>query len=131
MTSSASFTQAEATEGRYDRGMDAKNNLFAFGAAALLPAVVTNAVCVELNAEIRKDEWQRSAPAQHHTADQDPSAPPAPANDSAATVGGIPPIRIDIPSAPFALEDDSGYLLLEDGSGYIATEPRHLIAMVG
>jgi hypothetical protein len=104
--------------------MDAKNNLL----AALLPAVVTNAVCAEVNAEIRKDDWQQAAPAQHHTADQDPSALPALADDSAATVGGIPPIRIDIPSAPIALENGSGYILLEDGSGYIATEPRHLVA---
>jgi hypothetical protein len=111
--------------------MDAKNNLFAVGAAALLPAIVTNAACAELNTEIHEDDWQQAAPAQHHTADQDPSAPPAPVDDSAATVGGIPPIHIDIPSAPIALEDGSGYLLLEDGSGCIATEPRHLVATVG
>jgi hypothetical protein len=110
--------------------MAAKNNLLTVG-AAVLPTVVTNAVCYELNTEIRKDDWQQAAPAQHHTADQDSSALPSLADDSAATVGGIPPIRIDIPSAPMALEDGSGYFLLEDGSGYIATEPRHLIATAG
>jgi hypothetical protein len=110
--------------------MDAKNNLLAVG-AALLPGVMTNAVCEELNTEIHKDDWQQAAPAQHHTADQDPSAPPSLADDSAATVGGIPPIHIDIPSVPIALEDGSGHILLEDGSGYIVTEPRHLVATAG
>jgi hypothetical protein len=109
--------------------MDAKNNLLA--GAALLPALVTNAVCDELNTEIHEDDWQQAAPKQHHTADQEPSAPPALADDSAATVGGIPPIHIDIPSVPIALEDGSGHILLEDGSGYIVTEPRHLVATAG
>ena len=110
--------------------MDAKYNLLSVG-VALLPALVTNAVCDELNTEIHKDEWQQAAPAQHHTADQDPSAPPALADSSAVTIGGIPPIRMDIPSVPIALEDGSGHILLEDGSGYIVTEPRHLVATAG
>jgi hypothetical protein len=110
--------------------MDAKNNLLTVG-AALLPAAVTNAVCYELDTEIRKDDWQQIAPAQHHTADQAPSAAPVLADESAATGDGVPPLRIDIPSAPIALEDGSGYILLEDGSGYIATEPRHLVVTSG
>ena len=106
--------------------MDAKSNLLTVGAAPL-PAAVTNAVCYELDSEIRKDDWQQIAPTQHHTADQDQSAPPVLAGDSALTIDGVPPLRIDIPSAPIALEDGSGYFLLEDGGGYIATEPRHLV----
>src|SRR5258707_1065621 len=109
--------------GKYS--MDAKNSL-AVG-AALLPALVANAVCKELDSEIHKDAWRQAAPAQHHTADQEPSAPLALADNFGATVGGIPPIHIDIPSVPFALENGSGYILLENG-GCLLTEGQHLVA---
>jgi hypothetical protein len=107
--------------------VDAKNNLLAVG-AALLPAALMHATCDELNTEFQENDWQQASPAQHHTADQDPSDAPAVADDSGPTISAIPPILINIPSVPIALEDSSGNILLEDGSGYLVTEPRHLVA---
>jgi hypothetical protein len=108
------------------------DRIFVIG-ATLLPIAVANDVCFELNVEIHKNEWRQQVSGQHHTTDEAPSAPDAPADTSSTTGGSVPAIsvgdHITVPGGRFMLESGEGFWLLESGDGYFLQESSDYIVM--